>query len=222
MWICPTLGRPERLGNLAASWTEKVPLLVVLTKSDPRYEEYVSRMWPGSWTFLSVEDKLLTPKLNLAFRNQPDADFYGFIADDVRIKSPAILAKLELLAERWFLSYPNDTIHGKNMGTHFCIGGDLVREMGWIANPLFNHFYIDKTWKGLCQANGLYRYAPDVVFYHEHPNKMPEMADKVYEDTYLNQWKRDSDAWDKYIRPEGLAFEDSSRLLRAVKKAFPS
>jgi hypothetical protein len=51
---------------------------------------------------------------------------------------------------------------------------------------------------------------------------MPEMADKVYEDTYLNQWKRDSDAWDKYIRPEGLALEDSSRLLRAVKKAFPS
>ena len=179
-------------------------------------------MWPGSWDFLSVEDKFLTPKLNAAFRNQPDADFYGFLADDIRISSPAILAKLEALAESWFLSYPNDTIHGKDLGTHFCIGGNLAREMGWVAHPLFNHYYIDRVWQGLAQANGLYRYAPDVIFRHEHPIRMPEMADEIYTETYMENWSRDSQAWEKYLRPKGQASQEATKIFHAIKRAFPS
>lgn len=222
MWICPTLGRPGRLEELASSWTEKVPLTVVLTLSDPRYEEYVRRPWPSSWNFLSVEDTYLTPKLNAAFRNQPDAEFYGFIADDVRISSPAILEKLGLLAERWFLSYPNDTIHGKNLGTHFCVGGDLAREMGWIAHPSFHHYYIDRVWKGLGEVNSIYRYAPDVIFRHEHPIKVPEREDDIYTITYLENWHRDSEMWDRYIRKDGPAAGEATKIFNAIKRAFPS
>jgi hypothetical protein len=221
MWICPTLGRPGRLGNLASSWTEKKPLLVVLTVDDPRYEEYVSRSWPASWQFLSVKEKFLVPKLNLAFGSQPDADFYGFIADDVRIESPSVLTKLEALAEGWFLSYPNDTIHGKDLGTHFCVGGSLAREMGWMAHPSFRHYYIDNVWKGIGLANGIYRYAPDVIFHHEHPIKVPSMVDEIYSSTYLENWKMDSEIWEKYIRTKGQASRDATQVFQALRRAFP-
>ena len=170
MWVCPTLGRPERLAELARSWERCQPstkLAVRLWEGDPRLDEYREMKWPKSWHFYRSEKKYLGPALNEFFAAYPDEETYGFIADDIVLRSPGGLELLESLAQPFFVVYPNDCLQRHKLCTHFCLGGDLVRELGWLALPMVRHS-VDLPWYNIARNTGLLRYEPRVIFQHKH------------------------------------------------------
>lgn len=186
MWVCPTLGRPERLSELARSWERCQPhtkLAVKLWVGDPRLEDYAKHKWPKGWHFYRSEVKYLGPSLNEFFKTYPEEKSYGFIADDIVLRTKGGLELLESLAEPFFVVYPNDCLQRNRLCTHFCIGGDLVRELGWFTLPQMMHS-VDMPWWNLGRNTGLLRYEPRVVFQHKHFLTGQAERDSTYEVTY--------------------------------------
>lgn len=209
MWFCPTYQRPEALAELAETWEkyESGKKLVVRVWSGDKFgKDYAEREWPESWEFYVSDKELFTPAMNEFFGKYPDEPHYGFIADDIRLTQEGSLAYLENLAEPFFIAYPNDTIQRERLCTHYCVGGDLVRTMGWFSPPFLQHGYTDQVWKLLGQGAGLLRYAPQVVFYHKHFLRNRTAYDEGYAKIYAKDGAmvsemvtRDHEIFQKYV-----------------------
>lgn len=226
MWFCPTFQRPEGLLKLADSWEKYQPgkkLVVRVWENDPKGEQYARTEWPESWIFYTSAAEKFTPALNEFFAKYPDEPHYGFIADDMRLTSEGGLEYLEGLADPFFLAYPNDTIQREILPTHYCIGGDLVRMLGWFSPPFLEHCYTDQVWKFLASKAGLLRYAPQVVFYHDHflvpgRGKFDETYAKVYNSDgkmLTDRTRKDYETFQKYIS-SGAAATDAHMLRVAL------
>ena len=187
MWICPAFGRPHRLKELARSWERCQPatrLNVRLWRGDPFYLEYKKLNWPQTWRFYDSDAKGCGEALNEYFELHPDEPFYGFVADDIVLRTKLGLEHLQALAIPYFISYPNDTIQRHRICTHFCIGGDLVREAGFFAHTGFHHGYIDMVWLRIGLEAGLLRYAPHIIFQHKHFLVKTAEWDETYAASY--------------------------------------
>lgn len=216
MWICPTFSRPKRLKELARSWERCQPqsrLFVRLWREDPAYLEYKTMNWPKLWKFYDSDAKGCGEALNEFYQLHPEEAFYGFIADDIVLRTKGGLEHLQALASPFFIAYPNDTIQRHRLCTHFCIGGDLVREMGWFAYPAFHHGQIDMVWHHLGLLTGLLRYAPQVIFQHKH--MLTRLVD--YDETYAASYgSRGSTSPDTV-----LAMADEERFMKFRQEELP-
>lgn len=178
MWILPSLGRPHRLKALAEA--TQSPITVRLHQGDPKLDEYLETEWPETWTIRVGPKKTLVQSLNEAFHQSPSEDSYGFIADDCIPRPDHWHETLEEAAKSNLIAYPDDTIHSEKLCTHFCIGGDLVRQMGWLALPTLNHYFIDNVWLTIGRKLDKLRYTPSVTFQHDHPIRNPNLNDSTY------------------------------------------
>lgn len=187
VWVCPSLSRPERLARLALSWERcqpRTPLHIRLWKNDPRKVEYYQRRWPKSWHFYESMHKALSPSMTeFALEYRPEQEAYGFIADDIVLRTPGGLELLHALAEPCYVAYPNDTIQRHKLATHFCVGGELVRKIGWFGWPGVAHS-VDVPMTTIGRMTGLLRYAPFVIFDHQHFLKDPKLYDATYREMY--------------------------------------
>ena len=186
MWLCPTYQRPERLQDLAESWVkyESGRLMVRVYEHDPRKEDYFKIQWPEGWLLYESPEKGAGEALNGLYIKYPDEKTYGFIGDDVVLKTP--LGLLEETAFPWYVAFPNDTIQGHRMPTHFCVGHKLAKVMGGIVPPMFKHNYMDIGLANIAAPFSLLRYCPEVVFQHNHfiNNKAP--LDDTYHEVYAD------------------------------------
>lgn len=192
MWICPTLGRPERLQELAKSWNRMQPdtkLIVRLWDGDVRLEAYSKLKWPATWHFYTSSKKYLGPTLNEFFEAYKEEETYGFIADDVVLRTPSGLEHLEAMAAPFYIAYPNDCLQRYRLCTHFCIGGELVRELGWFALPDMLHM-VDMPWYNIGRNTGLIRYCAQVIFQHKHFLTGTVEKDDTYSVTYRGNVNR--------------------------------
>ncbi|MGW8177715.1 MAG: hypothetical protein ACWGQW_02805 [bacterium] len=170
-WICPTMGRPERLAELAASWDRNQPgkeLHVRVWEGDRKRADYASIKWPDNWNLYTSSKRGAGEALNEIFKKNPHEDFYGFIADDIVLRTPGGLEILEETAKPWFVSYPNDVLQKHRLCTHFCVGGELAREMQGVVPPMFKHTYMDVGLLNIAHYFCLLRYCPQVIFQHKH------------------------------------------------------
>jgi len=186
-WVCPTFGRPDRLEELARSWVKcqrQTRLYVRLWTGDPMYLEYKKRKWPKQLVFYDSDAKGCGEALNDFFQRHPDEPWYGWVADDIVLRTPGGCELLQGLAEPFFIAYPNDCVQRHRIPTHYCIGGDLVREVGWLALPGLEHGFIDNVWGTLGRSSGLLRYEPRVIFQHKHFLTGQADYDEVYAASY--------------------------------------
>lgn len=80
------------------------------------------------------------------------------------------------------IAYPDDGYHGRDMCTHWFIGGNLVRAAGFLAHPWFKHNCTDSVWYDVGEEFDLLHYVPETRFRHEHPglsDKYP--TDETYQ-----------------------------------------
>ena len=157
--------------KLARSWNETatgIPLLVRIWREDPRKDEYYSQDWPDEVSFFESDDSWAGEALRSYFEEFPHEDFYGFVGDDVVLETPGGIEQLILEAGFAYIAYPNDQINRHKLCTHFCIGGGLVRTVGFLVPPNLRHHYLDNIWMEIGRQTGLLRYRPDVIFRHEH------------------------------------------------------
>lgn len=220
-WICPSTKRHQRLYELALSYEKALcltPVICILDESDA--ETYAKLIWPESWSFSYTKTKGPNAILNEYFEAHPNEKFYGVIADDCIIRTPGALEELEAQARTYFIAYGDDKAWGSQIPTHPCIGGDLLRSLGWWAHPEFSHNCADKVWLAFGLQHGLLRYEPEVVIEHMHPafnkapwdeqylqNYNPEKTDRESRTERAND---DEDYYHEYLQTNFL--EDCKRV----------
>lgn len=181
MWLLPSLGRPEGAWEVA-KLAQDVPIVLRLHREDPRLEEYLEKDWPEGWKIVVGRIAKLATCLRLAFEEYPEEQFYGFLADDVRPSPENWAELLETAAGSDYVAYPDDGLHGSSLCTHPCIGGDLVRSVGWWVLPGVEHSFFDTAWMALGSATGRLRYVEQVKYDHRHPLRDTTIPmDSVYE-----------------------------------------
>lgn len=195
IWILPLRGRVEQTERLLASvWTTdagaRITAVIDTDDSDKetlqaicaRYYVIVLPARPHSST---------AQKINDAVRANPSEGFYGFLANDIEIRTPGTLRALASACPAMGLSYCDDSIHGQNLPTHPCVSGDLVRTLGWWAFPDAAHNGIDIYLQEAANAGGGCKYLPEFLMYHNHPSEKRCEPDAVTE--RLARW-REKDA----------------------------
>jgi hypothetical protein len=229
-WLCPTFQRPEKLQNLAKSWdatATDIPLKVRIWSKDPRKEDYRALEWPASWSFYESDAEWAGDALAEYFEAFPNEEYYGFIGDDIVLLTPGGIEQLIYEAGEWFVAYPNDMLQRHHMATHFCIGGELVRTLGYIVPPGFTHHYMDQAIMDVATNVGLLRYRPDILFFHDHfiRNVDPEKYDATYARVYTPEGKLRHDEKEEAkfrlnIWHEREAPFDISRVRRRMLEVF--
>jgi hypothetical protein len=182
MWILSSLGRPDRIRKVIQSyeWGEESQVLLVLYSKDERLPEYVNQKWPANFRIEIVDVEGNGPTYNEILRRFPNEPCYGFLADDAILDVQGMLRALELAAGGWNIAYANDKHHGEAICTMPCIGGELVRAVGYLSPDALTHSAIDCAWHEIGKRLGVLRYFEHLTYTHEHPLFGTAPMDKTY------------------------------------------
>ena len=186
MFFLPSRSRPHNLLRFLDAWdetraTERV--LLILYPDDPTLPQYRQILLPPSWLlFLTPPDPAFVgPKLNMAFHTFPTEPFYGALADDIVPRTMNWDKLLAAAANNHNVAWPDDTIQGAGLCTHFVVGGDLVRRYGWFSLPGLKGLYIDNVWMHIGGALNRLCYLPGVILEHRHWSNNKAPLDASYE-----------------------------------------
>jgi hypothetical protein len=170
--IVPTRGRRGQCERLLKSFTETATcadLLFVLDPDDT--ETYAGMDWGEAAVAELAPREYLSGKLNKTALAM--ADVYGvlmFAGDDVVFRTEAwdriMLATLEDMGGSGWV-YPDDK-RRSDVPEHWMCSSDVVKALGWFANPALNHFYLDNSIAELGKRAGMIRWCPQAVVEHLH------------------------------------------------------
>ena len=183
MWILSSMGRPDRIRKLVDSYdwgAGHSPVLLTLAERDARLHEYLSQEWPASWRIEIVQALGNGPTYNEILLRYPDEPCYGFLADDQILETSGMLVDLELAACDWNVAYANDKHHGESIPTMPCLGGELVRAVGYLSPRTIIHWGIDCCWYEIGKRLGTLRYQPDLTYEHQNPVWGTAPDDRTY------------------------------------------
>lgn len=201
-WILPTISRPMNLSRLIESYRdvqEDAPVFVFLWTEDPKLPENMNQQWPENWTVLLEKERFTAgDAMRKAYTYMPNAAFYGFLADDVIFHTPWS-RQLATAAYPCFVAYPDDGFQHEHLCTHFVVGGEMVRKMGWWALPNVQHTGLDLVWMLIGQnVPGMLKYRPDVQWDHLHHLLEKADKDEIYE--YADSLReRDEQTYENWI-----------------------
>ena len=188
MWFMPSHNRPvqckevlERLAALGCSTPG------VVLANGGRVEEYggqAFRALPEGWVLAENAENLgFSGGLNLLFRTFPDEPWYGFIADDEFPLTHGFDKILVEAAGAWNVAHGDDGVNGGRRAQGVvCLGGDLVRAVGYLALGECWHWYaFDDLWEmlgkdGVCRR----KFMPEVKVDHRHPLHGKGRRDATY------------------------------------------
>ena len=177
MWIIPSRTRPHNIRRLVAACLETrmtTRALLRLDNDDPLLRDYL-RM-ETDWEIVVDKRVSLSEVYNEVFLR--NLDWYGFLADDVLPETEEWDRLLIDAAGSDGMAYGDDGIH--QSPTHFVLGGELVRDVGWLALPGLDRLYIDTVWQDIASARGVLRYLSDVKITHLHFSNRRAMRDQTY------------------------------------------
>lgn len=191
MWIIPSRSRPHNIKRLADAFREtsvSTPVLLRLDDDDPYLSRYTC---PDGWKLVIGPRKPLSDCYNEVFNR--NLDWYGLFADDVVPETPRWDTLLIEAAGSDRVSFGNDGID--ILPTHFVVGGELVREIGFVALPGLDRIYMDTVWNDIATERNVLSYLPDVQIPHLHfSNRMGKM-DKTYRKWNKAKDKSIYEAW---------------------------
>ena len=214
LWILTSMGRPDRIRGVVDSYdwgAEKV--ILALYEKDKRLPEYLAQTWPQSWKIETVPMLGNGPTYNEILQRYPHERCYGFLADDAILNVQGMLRLLEHAAGDWNIAYANDQHWGEKLPTMPCLGGDLVRAVGYLAPQYLMHWAIDTAWGELGKKLGNLVYREDLTYTHLNPVWGTAPDDQ----TYLAGRAR-SFGWQDILRAWMLGGE-MMRAIERVKQA---
>jgi len=194
---------------------------------DETVDEYRDIRLPKNWKIhYEPEWGSLQASLQWCFENYPDATHYGWLADDVRPRTPDWDKRLEAAAGDWYLSYARDLWfsesegellnleNGDNLSSGLCWGGDLVRTVGWWALPGVRQAFIDVAWCRIISPFGLQRYMHDVTVEHLNYKTGKREMDAV------DDWSRNGDNYIERDIDMGWKWLGSSEFIDVMGRIF--
>ncbi len=176
VWIIPSRGRPHNIRRLIAATVQTcatTQFFLRVDTDDPSLGGYLEIKRPPNWAIVVAGRMGLADIYNQSFEALPDLDWYGVFADDVVPETMGWDSSLIREAGKDGLACGDDP-------THFVVGGDLVREMGWLALPGLSRLYIDTVWHEIARERGVFRQLPDVKLVHHHFSNRKALFDKTY------------------------------------------
>ena len=126
------------------------------------------------WIIETGDRKSLSEIYNEFFQKYPDLSWYGFIADDVVPKTYGWDWKLIQAAGMDNMACPDGKIN------HFVLGGNLVRETGWLSLPGLDRIYIDTVWEDIARKKKVLKILPEVKLEHHHFSNKRALFDNTY------------------------------------------
>jgi hypothetical protein len=132
-----------------------------------------------------------------------------WVADDHVFRTPAwdklMLDALEDLGGSGWV-YPDDKRRNDVPEIWMC-SSDVVKTLGWFANPAVEHYYLDNSIAELGKRAGLIRWCPQAVIEHLHYSVCKDTErDAVYSETEAAFGEKDLAAWQEW-RASKLAHE---------------
>lgn len=197
MFILPSRGRPQRFKRFFELWqkntSQEFRWLLVLDKDDPMLGHYPHPKEP--WEIIVQTRESMGDTYNGLFDLNRNEEFYGFMADDIELETPGWDEILVSLASNDGLSFGDDGINGERLASHPVIGGDFVREIGWLSPPGLRRIYIDTAWTELARRHAVLRYCPSVVTRHVHFSTGSAEIDSTYDKPEKSPDKEIYKAW---------------------------
>src|SRR3990167_7809092 len=179
IWFIPSRQRPHRLAQLISACRQtkiSTPAVVLIDDDDHCLSGYKSLSM--DWSIETSPHGGLSEIYNRAFARHPDEEWYGILCDDTIPETEHFDLKLIEAAGRKGFAAPSGG-HSE-IAPHFVIGGDLVREIGWISLPGLDRIYIDTVWDKIAKASGVYHFMPEVVVSHHHFSNGLALMDATY------------------------------------------
>ena len=181
MWFLPSRSRAGNVKRFFEAYrrTGAVSPGVLRIDADDA-GDYLGIELPVGWSLHIGQRMTLGEMTNEFFQLNPLAPWYGLIGDDVVPVTLGWDKTLISLAGRCGIAYPNDNHQAPQLACHMVIGGDLVREMGWLALPGLDRLYIDTVWTDIGRGRAVMVYAPGVLVEHYHFSNGKAPMDAVY------------------------------------------
>lgn len=195
MWILPTLSRPrqcaEVLYRIKSIGCSTPGVVFVNANSFP--EEIYSELPDGWMIHIHKSNVGALGAMNFIFNRHPNEPFYGFIGDDefLMLESPSDWDKrLISAAGNWGASHGwEDMNDGRRLQGYVCLGGDLVRAVGYLAvKECWHNFGFDSAWEWLggtpiFGAKSAYKisFVPEVRVSHKHSCLDRSRQDECYD-----------------------------------------
>lgn len=203
MVILPTRARQEKAEKFMSQCATNGILVVDIDDIAPTPKE--------DWNILLSPSfgGGITRPLNYSFEKYSNEDHYIIGGDDLN----PIYGWDEMLKEQcgpWDITYGPDGIQNENLPTHPCIGGALVRSVGWLGLPGGKHFYSDNAWLDIGRAIGTLKYVKEAKATHEIPNNINGMKDETWK-------RRGSSRMDKPVYEQWKA-TTLPKLINKIKK----
>ena len=158
MWILPSRGRPASLKRFFDAYRATgadSPGLVCLDNDDATLDEYLKIALPHYWNWDIDAPIGLGVRCNAAYGKFPNEPWYGLISDDVLPKSLRWDEILIAKAANDGMAYGSDGIVEAAQFTHGVLGGDLVRDLGWIILPGLQRIYGDNVLTEIGKERGV-------------------------------------------------------------------
>lgn len=213
MWILPTRSRPESCQRFIDNWIKtesSTKVLVRLDQCDPALEKILSLNWPKTFTVRIGKREGVAKATNELFQEFKDEPWYGFLADDFVPKTVQWDKKLADAASNKFISYPNDMAEREDLPTLPCVGGDLIREIGYFGFPFTHHYYVDTVYQFLGKNLGIIKRLDNVIVEHMHYEFGKSNLDIVYQESN-EKFKNDKSIWKKWITGDGILLVEELR-----------
>ncbi|KKL27890.1 hypothetical protein LCGC14_2380620 [marine sediment metagenome] len=198
MWLIPSRERPHRLTRLMEACRKtkmSTAAVVLLDTDDPNLPGYLRLPMIPEWTIEIGLRSGLSEIYNRAFARYPDEVWYGTLCDDVVPETDYFDLQLIEVAGSDSFSFGDDGINGGKHGTHFVVGGDLVRSVGWLSLPGLNRIYIDTVWNDIAHDRSVYYYLPHIKLTHHHFSNGKALMDKTYKKHNKDRDKSIYEAW---------------------------
>ncbi len=202
MWIIPSRGRPHNIRRLVAACIEtgmSTPALLWLDDNDPFLDDYLRI--EIDWEVVVFKRTLLSKVYNEVYNR--NLDWYGFLADDILPETKHWDRLLVEAAGKDGLAFGEDGINGDTRATHFVVGGQLTREIGWLALPGLDRVYIDTVWHDIATERNVLRFLPEVKLTHLHFSNRRALRDKTYKKHNKDRDKSIYESWTMEYHNQG-------------------
>lgn len=172
MWILPSFNRARRCQialDAMVSCGVSSPGVVVVNGTR-QIDDYRDLRLPEGWFLLELPENIgVCGAWNTTFQLFPDEPWYGTACDDEIAATPGFDKTLIEAAGRICVSHANDGFRSDTRIHSFvCMGGDLVRALGWISLPGLWHWFHDDVIELIASELDLRRYCSQVKCEHQH------------------------------------------------------
>jgi hypothetical protein len=207
--MIPTRSRPEQCKRLIESFDKTTDDADLLFLTDADDDSYEGMDWKGHACIVTDPRPTMVQKLNsAAMQFIDDYDRMAWYADDNEFVTPhwdTLMQKTmdEMGGSGWVYSWDHRRY---DIPETWMVSTDIVREMGWFANPLMNLYYVADSIAIISKRASLLRFCREADIPHHHYEVDPDVKrDETYQEHERLFGARDQITWQAWSSSNQVA-----------------